>query len=124
MSTDPNRGSQGAFPIAEVDGLAMAFGGEMKTLLPPYDTIPDEFKRFRLSNKWIKFQTDWFFSGFTDLDIKPKAGVDKDKAMRHLAAIQHSWEPPHEHKSAAVAYLASLWFDDVTYTIAKEEKVQ
>jgi hypothetical protein len=44
-----------------------------------------------------------------------KEGVDGNLAFRHLSAIQRSFTPKHEHKEAAVAYLASLWFEDVDY---------
>ena len=101
----------------EVDGLALAFGGNIADLMPAYTTVPDEFKS--RGNKWVQFQQDWFFYGLADVKWKPKKGIDKDRALRHLKAIQASWEPKHEHKEAAVAYLASLWFDDVKYRRAK-----
>jgi hypothetical protein len=41
--------------------------------------------------------------------------VDGELAIRHLQVIQASFEPKHEHKEAAVAYLASLWFTDFDY---------
>ena len=35
-------------------------------------------------------------------------GIDAKKAMRHLATIQRSWSPKHEHKEAAVAFLEQV----------------
>jgi hypothetical protein len=92
----------------EVTQLDIAFGGDMQKLMPSMLEIPAEFKR---GNLWTRFQARWFFNG---LKGKPKArdGIDQSTALRHLAAIQGSFEPKHEHKEAAVAYLASLWLDE------------
>lgn len=89
----------------KVDGLSIAFGGGMD-LLPAYKEIPDEFKRD--SNPWCRWQSEWFFKGLEKMPTA-KEGIDQGEAMRHLSAIQKSFEPGHEHKMAAVAYLASLW---------------
>jgi hypothetical protein len=91
----------------EVSKLDMVFGGRMQELMPAYQQIPDEFKRG--GNKWVEWQAKWFYSGLDSMPT-PKDGIDGKKAMHHLAAIQNSFEPKHEHKSAAVAFLASLWF--------------
>lgn len=91
----------------------MVFGGGMERLLPPMAAIPVDFKRG--SNKWIRFQQEWFFSGLKNHKATPKPGVDLAKAWRHLRSIQGSFEPKHEHKEAAVAWLASRWFEDITY---------
>lgn len=96
----------------KVDAIDVAFGGGGKTLrelMPSYAEIPDEFKR--QSNRWVKFQQDWFFNGLKKEEIpKAKDGIDQGIALSHLQCIQGSFEPKHEHKEAAVAYLASLWF--------------
>lgn len=91
----------------EIDGADVAFGGQAMQILPPYDAIPDEFKRE--NNPWAKWSGDWFFKG---LERYPVAndGIDLGLAMRNLSAVQRSFEPKHEHKEAGVAYLASLWF--------------
>lgn len=75
--------------------------------MPAYADIPKEFKTGL--HPWSRWQATWFFEG---LDAKPEAqgGIDRDAAMRHLNYIQRSWDTKHEHKAAAVAYLASLWF--------------
>lgn len=91
---------------------------DINTLMPVYNEIPDEFKSLNKQNKWLQFQSDWFYRGLENLKITTKDGIDKTVALRHLAEIQRSWAPKHEHKMAAVAYLASLWFDDVNYTVA------
>jgi len=75
--------------------------------MPPHKDIPREFNSDR--NEWTLWQRKWFFEGL-DVTPEPKDGIDAKKAMRHLATIQRSWMPKHEHKEAAVAFLASLWF--------------
>lgn len=93
----------------KVDALDAAFGGaNINDLLPPYDEIPEEFKQ--QTNKWVLWQQQWFFSGL-ERAPKPKDGIDGNAAMRHLQAIQGSFDPKHEHKEAGVAYLASKWFE-------------
>lgn len=97
-----------------VTGADVAFGGDMRKLMVPYESIPENFRRGRgEARKWVEFQQAWFFHGIKGAEFKPKAGIDQKAALSHLAAIQRSWDPPHEHKEACVAYLASLWFDDI-----------
>ena len=91
---------------AKVNQAEIAFGGDMDKLMPKIHTIPDEYEG---KDKWESWQSDWFFSGLKARPT-PKEGIDIEDAMRHLSAIQGSWEPKHEHKQAAVAYLASQWF--------------
>jgi hypothetical protein len=104
---------------AELTDLEVAFGARAMDLMPPMSEIPDEFCNPNRRNKWLTIQRDWFFSGLRNVTWTPKPGIDQTAAIRHLKAIQGSWEPKHEHKEAAVAYLLSLWFDDVTYEVAK-----
>ena len=99
-----------------VDALTVAFGGDMKNLLPPMKDIPEDFQReTKTSQKWYKFQSDWFFWGIEAIKMDPHEGIDSKASWNHLAAINGSFEPKHEHKEAAVAWLASLWFKDVQY---------
>ena len=89
----------------------MIFGCNLVNLIPPYEDIPEEFKKHY--HPWCKWQTEWFFKGLLkDRIPKAKEGIDKKLAIRHLQTIQGSYEPQHEHKQAGVAYLASLWFED------------
>ena len=111
-----------------IDPEITAFPIHIKHLMPTYLEIPSLFRDSRAGlgkqldspAKWIKFQRDWLEFGFDDLRIAPKPGIDPKLALKHLATIQSSYEPKHEHKIAAVAYLASLWFLDVEYKIKKE----
>lgn len=82
--------------------------GRVDGLLPKYSEIPDEFKRG--GSPWCRWQQELFFNGLKEFPT-PKEGIDRDAAIRHLAAINRSFEPKHEHKEAGVAYLASLWFE-------------
>ncbi len=78
-------------------------------LMPPYAEIPADFKRSW--NPYVRLSATWFFKGLDANVLKTKPGIDRRAALAHLSAIQGSWEPQHEHKEAAVAYLMSLWFD-------------
>jgi hypothetical protein len=95
-------------PITDVD---LAFTAAVDGLLPRWADIPEDFKRGR--NKWCRFVSDWFYQGVALSRLVPRDGVDSKMALRHCKAIMGSFEPKHEHKEAGVAYLLSLWFDDV-----------
>lgn len=105
-------------PVA-VDDIDLAFGGKMKELLPPMTAISEEFRRGR--TKWNGMFHDFFYHGATGLKFFPKEGIDPKVAWRHMLAIMNSFEPQHEHKEAACAWLMSLWFDDIKYTPTKEK---
>ena len=95
-----------------IDNLTLAFcaAGNLDELLPPMSEIPDEFKHD--ANYFCRLQSRWFFEGISASEFHPKPGIDLNAAIRHLSAIQGSFEPKHEHKKAGVAYLMSLWFDE------------
>ena len=113
--------SQWITPTA-VNDLNMGFGPKnLKEYLPEMSEIPEDFKYNNVKGKkWTSIVDDWFFSGIQKLVLKPKAGIDEKKAFRHLKAIMSSWEPKHEHKTAGVGYLMSLWFDDIQYEKVKK----
>ena len=76
-------------------------------LMPKYKDIPEEFNYDM--NPYVKFQSDWFFDGLKYEDMPTaRKGINLTDAIRHLSVIQKSFVPKHEHKKAAVAYLASL----------------
>lgn len=89
--------------------------------LPALSEIPEEFK-VRGHNKWVKVMEDWFFQGIVNPHIIMHEGVDKVLAFRHLNCVIRSFEPQHEHKTAGVAYLMSLWLKDMTYELKKEKR--
>lgn len=92
-----------------IDDVTLVFPAGVGSLMPLYSEVPDEFTSQR--NPWVKWQRQWFYSGLKSMPT-PKDGINVRAAMRHLSAIQGSYEPKHEHKEAAVAYLAAQWFKD------------
>ena len=115
--------SKWLYPMG-VDKLTLAFPVNVKQYMPEYLEIPSEYRNLNNLNrsnlgvsKWLRFQSDWFSKGLGSISVAPKNGINAEMAIKHLAIIQQSYEPKHEHKMAAVAYLASLWFEDVVYTV-------
>lgn len=82
------------------------------SLLPKMSDIPEDFDNHY--NKWNRVVSKWFFEGIRRDAFKAKSGIDRDKALRHIAAVISSWSLKHEHKTAGAAFLLSLWFDDAT----------
>ena len=96
----------------DIDVMTAIFPATVSHLMPAYEDIPDEFKDMNNHQGFLKFVDKWFFEGLKPEEVPDgKVGIERHKAIRHLAAIQRSYEPKHEHKRAAVAYLASLWFE-------------
>ena len=96
----------------EIDVLTTVFPAKVSHLMPTYKDIPEEFRNMNNHQGFLKFADKWFFHGLKPEEFPAvKKGIDRHIAIRHLAAIQRSIEPKHEHKRAAVAYLASLWFE-------------
>lgn len=106
-----------------IDDVTLAFPANVvKDLMPAYADIPAQFRPGSGGNTmWNRFQSDWFYGGIQVSRMIPKPGIDKNVALRHLKAINGSYEPKHEHKEAAVAYLASLWFTEESVWTAREE---
>ena len=109
----------------EVTPVDMAFGPKnLKEYLPAMSEMPEDFQRERgEAKKWVTIVDDWFFSGIHNLVATPKVGIDQNVALRHLKTIMSSYEPSHEHKTAGVAWLMSLWFDVFEYQKVRKEKV-
>ena len=89
--------------------------GANPDLLPPLDLIPEADQHPRAGDvealKWLKFQRIWFFDGLpATLQLYPRPGIDPKDAFDHLSVVQGSNGSKHEHKVAAVAWLASRWF--------------
>jgi len=94
-----------------IDDVELAFPAHVVgKLLPAYNLIPDEFKRSH--NPWSKLVDTWFACGLKDGQVPTvRTEFDKEKAWRHLRACMGSYEPRHEHKTAGVAYLMSIWME-------------
>jgi hypothetical protein len=97
----------------QLSGLDIAFPATVRHLMPAMADIPKEFHRG--NTDWNRLQSKWFFQGIDARIFQAKPGIDRNHAMGHLQAIQGSFEPKHEHKEAAVAYLMSLWFEHTKY---------
>ena len=93
---------------AEISQLEYACPASVSHLMPAQGEIPEEFK---WRNKWTDFCDEWFFKGADPKRLTAKDGIDRVKALRHVATIMGSFEPKHEDRIAASAYLLSLWFD-------------
>lgn len=98
-----------------VSDVLIAFPGSVAHLMPAYESIPEDFRGgldgYGDARQWRKFQSDWMFRGLSKTLFEAKPGIEFDAAWRHLKCIQGSFEPKHEHKEAAVAWLMSRWFD-------------
>lgn len=100
---------------AAIDNVTMAFPTDVVgQLMPPMSEIPEKFRVFFSREPWTMLASKWFFSGLKGAEFTPAEGIDEKLALRHLIAILRSFEPKHEHKQAAVAYLLSQWFAKVT----------
>jgi hypothetical protein len=93
----------------DVTRIEMVFGVGIDRLMPPMSDIPDVFT-YR-NNPYVRTTSTWFFKGLDSDALQAKPGIDRNRALAHLQTILGSFEPQHQHKTAAVAYLMSLWFD-------------
>lgn len=97
--------------VPELDNLDVAFGNVKH--MPKWEVVPERFKRHggTIHNQFI---SKWFFSGVSQAEISEwtaKPGIDRMKALAAIRAVLTSFEPKHEHKEAACAYMLSEWFD-------------
>jgi hypothetical protein len=79
-------------------------------LMPAPEDIPKKW--WRGHTEWNALASAWFFKGVDpEASFLMKPGVNGETAYRHIRAILGSYQPRHEHKEAAVAYLCSMWMD-------------
>ena len=97
-----------------VDDIRLAFpAGVTEDLMPDVDDIPAEFRDG--DNKWCALANRWFGRGLpATVEFHLRPGIDGETAYRHLSALLGSFEPKHQDKIAAVAFLMNAWFTDVT----------
>ncbi|TFD55058.1 hypothetical protein E3T43_12635 [Cryobacterium sp. Hh7] len=100
--------------IAQADLIYPARGAD-PDLLPALALIPERFRRAQSSDEqvaqWITFQSMWFCDGLpATIQLYPRPGIDPQQAFDHLQVVQGCFGSQHEHKVAAVAWLASRWF--------------
>lgn len=103
----------------EVSDVLMAFPAKVvDEYMIPYAEIPKNYPHRQF---YEQLQHAWFYTGLKKSVLPvPKPGIDMTQALRHLQAIQGSFEPKHEHKTECVAYLLSLWFGGPE-TVGKNE---
>jgi hypothetical protein len=89
--------------------------------MPKYDTLPEDFKKHR-GNEYCIAISHWFFKGAKkapngiEIDgviFRARPGVDVGEALAAIKAVLGSFEPKHEHKEAACAFMLSEWFEVV-----------
>ncbi|MCR4375647.1 MAG: hypothetical protein NUW22_12440 [Acidobacteria bacterium] len=98
-------------PSSSVNAVDVAFGGNLAVLMPPFAALPQEFKSHN-GTPWNALFSQLFFSGGKLPPVKE--GIDARAARIHLSAVMASFEPKHEHKEAACAYLMSRWYQKPT----------
>ncbi|MFV1591263.1 hypothetical protein VWZ88_01685 [Phaeobacter sp. JH20_36] len=107
-----NRLKLGTFEIPKMSALHAAFGAEIDAY-PPYEQIPEEYRRGR--GEGCKIAMKLFFEGgkLSDHGRAIKAGVDEGVFYTTLRAYLCSWAPKHEHKEAASGWLIDAHTDAV-----------
>lgn len=106
----------------EIDGATAAFPGRVDHLIPPYAEIREKYGYARTWGN--RLFNDWFFSGIKSVDgLVPREGIDKAKALRHIATVMRSFDPKHEHKEAGCAFLFDKWFDGEKSKWERAERV-
>lgn len=100
-----------------VSDMELAFPADVSHLMLRPEEIPEKFWNWNDKTKWNKMFDDMFFLGIKNLKLYTKEGIDKDKAWRHIRTVAGSREPKHEQKTAACAYMMSLWFEDAEYEV-------
>lgn len=106
----------------EIDDVTLAFPANALEFMPAWDDIPEDFRKGSGDAKiWIHFQETWFALGlsstyfaFVPIEVNGER-LSGESIVRNLTAIQSSYAPKHEHKMAAVAYLASLWMESLCF---------
>lgn len=103
------------WPVPELDPIEAAFPANVLSWIPPRDQIPDEFAfRPGRESEWNEIASGWFYDGLPDnVKFYPRKGIDPERAIQALLALLNSFQPKHEHKEEAAAYLLSLWFEHV-----------
>lgn len=116
--TKPTGGDNFAVPSTTITPGDLVFParGADPELLPALAQIPEEYRRPEASGdpealRWAKFQSTWFSEGLpATLQLYPRPGINAQQAFDHLSVLQGCYGSQHEHKAAAVAWLASRWF--------------
>jgi hypothetical protein len=111
----------------EVNDIDIAFGGDIKKLMPAWDALPEHYRDMNSHRPSFKCAMTWFYSGLKGAKAVPREGVDPKLAFRHISACLGSWEPKQEHKLGGVAFLLDHFFEgivtaDETYEFSIEDE--
>lgn len=112
------------YPV-ELSNIDLAFPAHVKHLMPA--PIPErELRGLDGYATWDRLQHDWFYQGIRGLNLSLRdphnPRMDVEKCIRHLKAIQGSFEPKHQHKVAAFIFLCSKWFSGGTWEVIARAK--
>jgi len=96
-------------------------------LMPVFGSVPPAFQHHRGDTEearlWHTLADRMSANDIpATLALLPREGIDPELAWANLVAITQSWVPKHEHKIAAVAWLAHRWFIEVDYGEAAEKR--
>lgn len=100
-----------------VDDTDMVFGGRVRPLMPKMEDIPEQYKK--RGGPYDDLVTAWFYGGLKQIIPKRRdGGLSTDVMLRHIRTILVSFQPKHEHKTAAIRFLLDTWFESV-YWVSK-----
>ena len=115
---DNSKAAAQRIEVPDLTSEDIAFGNIKH--MPRYEAIPDVFEC--RGNRYRRAISSWFFRGgrsapngicLDGITFTAKPGIDEVKALVAIKAVLGSWEPKHEHKIAACAFMLSQWFDIV-----------
>jgi len=89
--------------------------------MPPPSGIPEAFggasgdrpelETGAAARDWVRYAEGLFRGDPMDsVQLYTRPDIDPTLAIRHITAILRSFEPKHEHKIAATAFLLARWF--------------
>jgi hypothetical protein len=98
------------YPIkTDISDVFMAFPASVSDMMPAMKDIPEKYRHGHTPAN--VFVAKWFFTGLKNPKFYPREGVNAEAAFKHISCILGSFEPKHEHKDAAVAFLLDEWFE-------------
>jgi len=92
----------------EVNDATLVFPAGIPNLLPPAKELPLEFVD-ESYNLWKEIASSFIYGTELKQDLRILPSLDSKTAQRHIQSIVGSFEPKHEYKEAAVAFLLSKW---------------
>ena len=89
--------------LESITDVELAFSTEK--LLPPWDQIPEEFKRGGGNQYTALAEAIFYGTPMPNGEIEMKPGFSPEAMNRAVRAHLQSWAPKHEHKIAGVGYM-------------------